>query len=249
MKKLSIGVVVTLLAVGIITLVHQRQTHARLRDDIARLRRQNSAIDRLRRENQRLAGSLVPPEELKRLRSDQDDLQQMRAAIATLKTRVRVQTLGRTVNDPAKPLAPGMTPIESLTNAGMGTPDAAARSFFWAVAQIDPDAMAKQLVFYGDARAKVDALFASLDEPTREKIGSPERMMATFFVEMYGRTTGLQLLGYDQSQSPDWVVWRAKVQTTSGRLHDVDFPVQRSADGWHEVILAPWVDDWSHYLH
>ena len=238
-----------LLAVGIVTLLFQRQAQARLRDDIARLRRQNSAMDRLRRENQRLAVSLVPSEELERLRHDQSDLQRMRAAIATLKAHVRLQTLARAVNDPAKPLAPGMTPVESLTNAGMGTPDAAARSFFWAVAQIDPDAMAKQLTFSGDARAKVAALFASLDEATRKEIGTPERLMATFFVEMYGRTTGLQVLGCDQSQSPDWVVWRAKVQTASGRLHDVDFPVQRSADGWHEVILAPWIDNWSQYLH
>lgn len=249
MKRLFIGIVATFLVVGIITLVFQRQTEARLRDEIGRLRRENSALDRLGRENRRLAESQVPHEELERLRNDQGDLQQMRAAYATLKTRMRVQTLGRAVHEPPKPLASGMTPVESLANAGTATPDAAARSFFWAVAQIDPDAMAKQLVFSADSRAKADTLFASLDEATRKVLGTPERMMATFFVEMYGRTTGLQVLGCDLNPSSDTAWWKAKIQTATGRLHDVDFPVQRSIDGWHVVILPYWIDGWSQYLH
>ena len=34
----------------------------------------------------------------------------------------------------------------------------------------------------------------------------------------------------------------------SGRLRDVDFPIQRTADGWREVIEAFWIDNWSQYL-
>jgi hypothetical protein len=248
MRKLAIGIFATLLVAGIFTLLLQRETQARLRDEIARFCRQNSALGRIRRENQRLAESQIPSAELARLRNDQRDLPQMRSALASAKLQLMMQTQFQAANGPPKPLAGGMTPVASLTDAGQGTPHAAAQSFFWAVGQIDPDAMAKQLEFAAEARAKADALFASFDEATRQRIGTPEKMMAIFFVEMYGRTTGLQVLGYNQAQAADWGAWRVKVQTASGRLHDVDFPVHQSADGWHEVILPHWIDDWSRYL-
>ena len=38
------------------------------------------------------------------------------------------------------------------------------------------------------------------------------------------------------------------MQTAGGRLRDVDFPIQRTADGWREVIEAFWIDNWSQYL-
>ena len=248
MKKRSIWLFGALLAAGVIQFALQQQAQARLRDEIAVLGRQKPAWARLRRENQRLTASLVPREELERLRREQSELEHLRAALATTRTRIKVQAEAHAANDPPKPLAPGMTPVASLTIAGLDTPTAAVLSFFWAVAQIDADALAKQLVFSPDARIKAEALFASLDEASRQRLGTPEKMMGVFFVEMFARTSGLQIVGYDPTPPPDFSAWRAKVQTAGGRLRDVDFPIQRTADGWREVIEAFWIDNWSQYL-
>lgn len=248
MRRVAIGILATVLAAGAIAFLAGSQARARLRAEIALLRRENSTSARLQRDNQRLRAALVTPEELQRMRDHQANLGNMRSALAAAQMQLRVQAQARTVNDPPQPLAPGMTPLTGLTETGQATPQAAAQSFFRAVAQIDPDALAKQLEFDDDARKKANDLFNSYDEATRQRIGSPERMMAIFFAEYYGRVAGMQTPDYLQSPAPDWGYWRAKLQTSSGRLNEAYFPVHRSPDGWREVILPFWIDGWSQYL-
>ena len=69
-SKLFIGVFFALLAAGLITLAVQRQSQSRLRTEITALRREGGEFNRLRRDNQRLTGTQVPPDELKSLRAD-----------------------------------------------------------------------------------------------------------------------------------------------------------------------------------
>jgi len=233
---------------GSIAFVAGYRQQGRLEAEIARLQRQNSALDRLRREHQRLTASRVPPDELQRLRDHQANLGHLRAALATVRAKLEAQAETQTATEPPKPLAAGMIPVIGLPDAGQATPQAAVQSFFRAVGQVDPDALARQIEFDDAARTKANDLFNSYDDATRQRIGSPERMMAIFFAEYYGRVTGMQSPDFFQSPTPDWGVWRAKVQTSSGRVHDADFPVHRSADGWHEVITVPWIDNWSNYL-
>lgn len=247
MKKLALGFVGALIAAGIITLVLQHQVQARLRDEIAHLRSRNSQIGRLEREHQRLASLLVPQEELDKLRRDQQELPRLHLQLVNLKTRLQVEALAQSVRGAPKTLVPGMVPIENLVDAGAGTPTAAAQTFFWAVGQVDPDAMAKQLVLGDTARAKAEALLAALDPTTREKMGTPERLMAYYFVGLLGRVAGIQMLN-QEDQGADRAVWNVKLQMASGRVKDFDFSVQRSADGWREEVPVGMVDHWSMYL-
>lgn len=247
MQKLAIGIVSTLLTAGAIAFVLERQTQAHLRDEITRLRRQSAQIGRLQREHQRLAGLLVPQEELDTLRNNQQELARLRLQLASLKVRVQAETLAQTVNGPSKPLVPGMVAIENLINAGAGTPAAAAQTFFWAVAQVDPDAMAKQLVLGDAARTRAEALLAALDPTTHEKMGTPEKLMAVYLVGLLGRVSGIQILGQEE-QGADRAAWNVKLQMASGRLNDFSFALRRSADGWREEVSAGMVDHWSMYL-
>jgi hypothetical protein len=252
MTRLFLGTLLALLAAGLITLVVQRQSQSELRNEITALRRDGGEINRLRRENQRLTGRRVPPEELESLRSEQRELARLRSQAAELKDYLQLasrdQAPSREKPAPTlKPLASGMIPVESLTDAGGATPAAAVQTFFWAVAQADPDAVAKQLVFGDAARTKADALFASLDAATRERIGTPEKLLAMFFTTLYGRVTGLQTVDLDKL-SPDAPVWNVKVQTASGKLSDVGFPLRRLSDGWREEVPVGMVDYCSYYL-
>ena len=252
MKKRFIGVLLPLLAAGLITLAVQRQSESRLRNEIAALHREGEEVSRLRRDNQRLTGSLVPTDELESLQTAERELARLRREAATLKDYLQLAARDRPPNRekpaaPPRPLPPGMIPMDDLTNAGTATPAAAARTFFWAIAQVDPDALASQLVFGEAARAKADALFASLDAATRERIGTPEKLLAVFFTSLYGRVTGLQLA--DQgNQAPDAPGWNVKVQTASGKLSEVTFPVRRLGDSWREEVPEGMVNYCSYYL-
>jgi hypothetical protein len=240
MTKLSIGVFFALLAAGLITLAVQRQSQSRLRTEITALRREGGEVSRLRRENQRLSGTLVPPDELKSLRAEETELARLRGQAAALKDYFQLASADQAPPSPAaKPLTPGMISVESLLNAGAATPAAAAQTFFWAVTQVDPDAMAKQLVFGDDSRPKADALFASLDATTRERIGTPEKLLSMFFTALYGRVDRL---------APDAQGWNVKVQTASGKLSEVGFPLRRLGDGWREEVPVGMVDYCSYYL-
>ena len=248
MTKLSIGVFFALLAAGLVTLAVQRQSQSRLRTEITALRREGGEVSRLRRENQRLSGTLVPPDELKSLRAEETELARLRGQAAALKDYFQLASADQAPPSPAaKPLTPGMISVESLLNAGAATPAAAAQTFFWAVTQVDPDAMAKQLVFGDDSRPKADALFASLDATTRERIGTPEKLLSMFFTALYGRVTGLQMVDLDRL-APDAQGWNVKVQTASGKLSEVGFPLRRLGDGWREEVPVGMVDYCSYYL-
>jgi hypothetical protein len=252
MTRFSIGVLFALLLAGAITLVVQRQSQSKLRGEINSLRRENKEIGRLRRDNQRLTGTLEPPGELEILRNEQKELARLRSEAATLKEYLQLvsrEQTPKTENPPsaAKPLVPGMIPVESLRNAGAETPAAAAQTFFWAVAQADPDALAKQLVFADAARSKAEELFGSLDAATQERIGTPEKLMALYFTTQYGRVTGFQI-GDPDSLGPEMTGWVVKVQTVSGKLSEVWFPIRHSGDGWREEVPAWMVYACSLYL-
>ncbi|HTX64676.1 MAG TPA: hypothetical protein VMD31_02820 [Opitutaceae bacterium] len=253
MRKLALAILIALLAAGAVVLRQQSRTQARWREDIARERREHAALDRLRRDNESLAAALAPPRELAARRKSQDevkgDLERLRNGVTGLKQRLQWLQQINAALGPPKPLAAGMTPVEKLTNAGAATPTDAAQSFFWAVAQADPDAMARQIEFTDDARLKAQALFAQLSDAARAQFGSPEKIMAIYLTSMYGRATGYQLATTSYSpQAADYGGWKVTLQTASGSLHDVSFAVHRMPDGWHEVIAVGWVDEAARYL-
>ncbi|HTT55663.1 MAG TPA: hypothetical protein VMF63_01020 [Opitutaceae bacterium] len=253
MQKPALALLLALLAAGVFVLRQQSRTQARWREDIAREQREHTALDRLRRDHESLAAALAPPDDLAARRDEQRQLEHelggLRANLTAQQQRLAQLTRMNSALGPAKPLAPGMTPVDQLTNAGAATPTDAAQSFFWAVAQADPDAMARQIEFTDDARSKAQALFAQLSEAARAQFGSPERIMAIYLTSMYGRATGYQLMTAESgSHAADEGGWKATLQTASGSLHEVSFAVHRTTDGWHEVIGSGWVDEAARYL-
>ena len=253
MQKPALVVLLTLLAVAGFVLHQQARAQAGWREEIARLRREHAALDRLRRDHERLAAALAPPDDLAARRDEQrqleNELGRLRANLIAQQQRLAQLTRMNNALGPAKPLAPGMTPIEKLTHAGAATPTDAAQSFFWAVAQADPDAMARQIELTADARAKAQAFYAQLSDAARAQFGSPEKVMAIYLTSLYGRATGFQLVASDyRPESADLGTWKVSLQTASGGLHDIAFPVHRTADGWREVVGVSWVDEAARYL-
>lgn len=249
MRKLVAAISVVLLVTGGLTIRHQAAERAQIREEIARLRREHAVVERLHGENVSLAAVPPHPIDAEELRRDRDELERLQPALAQLKQQLDWQLQTNAALGPPKPLAPGMTPIGQLTNAGAASPAAAAQSFFWTVAQADPDAMARQIEFTDDARARAQAFYAQLSDAARAQFGSPEKVMAIYLTSQYGRATGFEFVGASYSpQAADYGGWKVTLQTASGSLHDIALPVHRTADGWHEVIGASWVDEAARYL-
>jgi len=252
MARLTLGILGALAIGGAITLYLQRQTEAELQAAAIDLRRQNRAIGPLREEHGRLAALQIPADEMAALRADHDELPRLRNELENLKNRPRPPAKVQAANDPPappapEPLAPGMTPAAALQNVGTATLDAAAQTFFWAVAQSDSAAVAKMLAFDEPARAKADALFASLDETARKFAGSPEELAAFYLVAMYQRFTGMQLL--NQQMAGTTGGWTARAQMPSGGTRDLGFKTRLSPDGWRELVPAGLVDLIARDLH
>ncbi len=230
-------------------LLVQRQTASQWRHVTVDLRAQNREVPFLRQQNGQFALWAVSPSDLAALRRDAATLAAEQRRLDAMKRRLAFETRARMANAPPAPLAPGLVPIAAMTNAGTSTPEAAARTFFWNVGRVEPDAIAHNLEFAPDAQAKADAAFSRLDAASRKKIGTPEKLVALLMVEMLSRATGVQVQGcnYDP-QTAGRAVWNAKLQTASGRLHDISFPIHQTPSGWHEVITTAWLDRWSSYL-
>lgn len=227
----------------------RQPTAARWQATVDRLRWRHKEVVRLRRQNRRLAPSAVPASDLDALRRDRAALPGARRQLDLLKKYLALQTRLEAARNGPAPLAPGLTPMDRLTDMGSSTPETAARTFFWAVRTADTEQIARNLEFTAEARTKVDAALKMLDRASREQIGSPENLLASLFVDMYRRATGVQVQGCSYSPgSADEATWTVRVETMTGRMQNVSFPVHRTDSGWHEVVTVPWLDRWARYL-
>ena len=239
MIRLLNGLLALALLAGLAGLGLQWRERVRLGSELARLRREHHEANRLRRENRRVAELPSQPDFVARQTEVDADLARLRADAAALQGHLQMLTGAAPASapppPPARPLSAGMTPLDRLRNSGAGSPRDAAESFFWALGAVDPDALAKQLVIADEARAKADELFAWLDADSRERIGSPEKLLAVFFTARYGRVAGMQL---DEPGEPAGAAshWNARVETVNGALKSIDFPVRQTAEGWREVV-------------
>lgn len=247
MKTWILPLLLVLGAAGTIGLVRESATQARLRGQIAQARRDTNGADPLARERRRLVDREA---EVRDLQDDEHELDRLRRQVFELKVRVQQIPVDASLANPGAPpppLAPGMTPIDRFVESSPTTPGAAAENFFCAVAQADPDALARQLVLDDRARDLASAVLGALDPAVRDRMGSPERMMAVFFVGLLGRVSGVQLPSVD-SDGSDRAGWQATVQTTSGRTASFGLAQVRTADGWREVVPISTVYTWERYL-
>ena len=229
-----------LASIALAAFLWQRQTQARLRDELNALHESSSAAVRLQ---PRLTEIQPHADELAQLRRDQRELTELRRELANLKNqRSAASATAEPSASDRKPLLPGMTPVENFTNVGNATPAAAFQTYFWLIAQADVSALSKMLVLENPAtREKADALMAAMDGKSREELGSAEALIALYLTAIHGRLSGVQMI--EQSmRDPDVAICIAMVQTRSGQLSKQEFNPRRSDDGWRIVVHDDLVD-------
>ncbi len=185
MSKIEIGIAGAILLAAAAMGTRPLLANRALRAEVAALPSTRADLDRLRTEQQQL--SAEPP------RADADpaaaaELNRLRTRLARLEARPRWVVEAK------------MKPVAALRNAGGGTDVAAVESFVRARLADDREALGQSLGWTGDARTQAEAAFAQLNEATRARYGSPERLAAAVLL---GLPADDPLVGYWADPDPD----------------------------------------------
>jgi len=164
----------------------QHHATTELRGEIARLRTLSAQKARLSAAHQRLAAAQASAADVENLRAERARVSALRAELEAMRSRAEVsarRSALRTVSETGpKPAAHSLkehaVPAGEWKNVGRATPEAAFETALWAAAGGDIETLAGLLVLDADARAKAEALLASLPEAMQGQLVTPERLIA-----------------------------------------------------------------------
>lgn len=166
-------------------LVLQKTEREKLRAELEQMRARQAKAGNLTAENQRLGAAAVSESEMARLRADHAALDRLRAEIEALRkqTEERKLAMAKAIAAGSLNYEPtmldGPLPVKFWKEAGAATPGAALETVLWAAAGGNVEALANRLQLDPTARGKAETLLASLPESERVKYSSPEALIAT----------------------------------------------------------------------
>ena len=140
MTKTSIVITGFILLAGAGTgLVKQHHCLEEARLENIELRSKTEEMVRLRQSNERLRRHQVDPADLEQWRKEHEELMRLRSEVAALRA-ARLAPAEPVASPPAPEPAPEpklaaseVVGVEKLADAGLGTPEAAVKTFFWAL--------------------------------------------------------------------------------------------------------------------
>lgn len=156
----------------------QRLTMGPLRAELDMLRERQGEVQRLRRERERLRVQQVPAEELARLRADRAAIERLRGEMSAVQTSSDEKTRSVQARASERFAVGQSMPAANWRNAGAATAAAALETVLWAAAGGDVDAFARRIQFDPRAKKTAGALWEGLPPDERVKHASPEHLMA-----------------------------------------------------------------------
>jgi RNA polymerase sigma factor (sigma-70 family) len=239
--KLQAGIVFAVIAAGSAGLVLQHQTVARQRMEIVSLRKVAEENAQLRTENARLATSAA------QLASGYTDPAKG-GQKGDHPRASQVPGMPMAGEKLGIPLAPGLTPVESLGNAGRSTPRTAFATQLWAARTGNIDLEAEAIALKPNERATLQALMASLPPDLTSQYNTPEKLMAFALAGSPNPVGGMQVLA-ETVLGPDDVTLQTQWQHTDDTIvHQSNVQLHQDSDGWKMVVPTVLVDWAADYL-
>jgi RNA polymerase sigma factor (sigma-70 family) len=234
LTKLQIGVAGALAVLGAAGLALQHRANARLEARVERLRPLGAENARLREENLTLTKASPPKG---------GGAAAPAAAPATAPST-------RVVADPRQlvPLANGLTPVETLGNVGRASARNTFATQLWAARTGDIALEASTLAFGAEARAKLEAVEASLPEAMRAEYDTPEKLMAFMLAGSPHPVGGMEVLGETDIDANNVVLQTEWQHVDDPVVHQSEISFQQNAEGWKMVVPLPLVNRASAYL-
>jgi RNA polymerase sigma factor (sigma-70 family) len=146
------------------------------------------------------------------------------------------------------PLANGLTPVETLGNAGRATPRSTFATQLWAARTGDIALEASTLAFGAEARAKLEAVEAGLPEAMRAEYDTPEKLMAYMLAGSPHPVGGMEVLGEVDVDANDVTLQTEWQHVDDSVIHQSEINLQQNADGWKMVVPLTLVNRASAYL-
>lgn len=226
---------------GVFVTLHARR--AELQVELAKLRRENTALADVRVEHQRLVAASAARRQLSEAteraqhvalaaaRKELDRLTLPAAELARL--RPTPEEIARN-RDPEKALVR----LEHFANVGGATPRAAYQTAVWAAIHGDDAALRGMIAFDAVAREKAEALLANLPAETRARYATPEALAGVFFsLTVLSGTESVQLLS-SQFDGTD----QATQQIITGDGRFLGQRMSRGPAGWRMLVSESEVD-------
>jgi RNA polymerase sigma factor (sigma-70 family) len=238
LTKLQIGAALALAAAATTGLVLQHQSNLRLRAEVASLSAQvrSAAPAPPPPEN-----PAVSPAELATLRREHAELLRLRASAAPA-APAKSKIAGEA------PLAAGLTPVLSLGNAGRATPRATFATQLWAARTGNVELEATALAFSPEARAKLQALAATLPASFTAEYDTPEKLMAFVLSGSPHPVQGMQVLDENDNGPDDTTLQTTWQHADDTIVHHSEVQLHRDTDGWKWVVPVSLVDRAAAYL-
>ncbi|MCX6951613.1 MAG: hypothetical protein NTV51_05450 [Verrucomicrobia bacterium] len=243
-----VGVTGLVLVAATAVTLRQQQANEELRTQVTVLQSEATATTRLREESRRQVATRTQEEGV--AAAEHAELVKLRAEKAAYLKAVEARAWaghaaggaggGRAAAENGA-LAPGMLPIEAMTDVGRATPSAAAQTMLWALQRGDVKGAATVLEFAPAERAKLEGFIATLPENIRQEYGTPEQMIAFVMSGSPKPIAGVQLLTKTQPDA-DTEIHRVQVQYKNGEVRQDDITFRREADGWKQVVSPRTVD-------
>lgn len=153
-----------------------------------------------------------------------------------------------TVSRQTVPLAGGLTPIEALGNAGRATARNAFATQLWAARTGDVALEASAITFGAEARARLEALAATLPADMRSEYDTPEKLMAFMLAGSPHPVGGMQVTGEVDVDANDVTLQTEWQHVDDDVVHQSDVSLVQDADGWKMVVPYSLVNRASNYL-
>jgi RNA polymerase sigma factor (sigma-70 family) len=234
MTKLQISLIAAVAAAGFTGLAVQHHFNQKLEAEAAGLRRMGAENARLLTENTRLA------------KANADAGQGgTPAAAATAAARPSAPAAYASQR---VPLAKGLTPVDTLGNAGRASPRSAFATQLWAARTGDVALEASSITLGPQARAKLEALGATLPEALRSEYDTPEKLMAFMLAGSPHPVGGMEVLGEVDTDANDATLQTEWQHVDDAVVHHSDVSLQQDGDGWKMVVPMILVDRASAYL-
>ena len=236
MNTVKIGIAAAVVIASATGIVWQHQSSARLRDEIATLRAQQSEAATIRIDNNRLATARdVADTEVMRLQSEM--------------TRLRSELANAQIAEasPASPRTAATIISKDSFSASKDTPNSAAKTVRTAIDGGDPHALADTMVIAPQGQPMAKEAFDKLSVEKRVRYGTPERLIAELLcATTQSPTTDVKLLteelpgargmSPELADNPEYRTLHTQTQGADGRVRDSYQVFQKTSDGWRWVV-------------
>lgn len=248
MRRLRLASLAAVIGLMAAWLAHRAVELGALRASAANLRSSADALAPLRAAHAKLLAARPSEMELATLREDQAALARLRNEIEAVRRSVEAREQSSVPVAPGRPatLLEARLAAAQWRNAGRATPAAAVETLLWAAASGEVERLVETLVLGPEARARAEALFASLPPNLRRENASPEQLMALM-------TASEIPLGHAQVvaevPTPQGTMLVTQIESPSGQSRVVALALRTDGQAWRVDLPPTAVERYAAKLH